>query len=595
MLSLIISLIFRKIAILIIVFSIGFYISQTGGILKTEFLVEKQFLTTAVDKIFFRANVGFIEENHPTMQGMQRIILDNIIFDDDLDHKKYSFIKTVKMTCGSKMLFDISPKDTVKVMASFSPFKIPAIPGSFDQLQFNSIMGIDATGVIFYIKKSQYEVIRSRFMENFSYIRFYMTKTISEKIHGEASGIAAALLTGDKSAIPPHVRDKFIKSGTAHILAISGLHMSILAGILYFLIRRLFLYIGCIAPNINASVVSAVFTIPFLFLYLALSGFSPSAIRAFIMSAICLFSIIMGKRAISLKNISVAAFLILLFDPGSLFHVSFQLSFAAVLTLISFYESYQEKLSNLYIGKSVLKKTLMYVVSSVITTTIATIATTPISVSTFNRFSVQNIFGNLTAIPITTFLIAPLGVLNICIGSFTDMFMKPLEMAINLMIKIMSFVSDLPGSEIPLRSPTVLIMSTIILGGIILCLLRTKLRHVGTALIFVSLFLYVFVQKNPYIIMVPEEDNLVCVIEGDKLYANSKRKGRNKIDSIMRNLGIMGEINKLSEDFKIPPYKYDKKYGLFIWKNGDIKQIAKRRHQFCPAYYTTISGELEGN
>jgi competence protein ComEC len=223
-----------------------------------------------------------------------------------------------------------------------------------------------------------------------------------------------------------------------------------------------------------------------------------------------------------------------------------------------------------------------YLLASIITTIIATVATTPISVATFNRFSAQNILGNLIIVPLTSFLIAPLGIANLFLGIFSDILIKPLEIVINIMIKAAQFVSILPGSEIALKTPTTAILSMIIIGGILQCLLITKLRHSGTILIAISLYMYTFVQENPHIIMVPGEDKIVCVIEGNTLYSNSKRQGRNKINAIIKNLGLYGPIHKLDPNFRIPNIKYTKDRGLFIWRNGDMKQLSRKLHPVCP-------------
>lgn len=567
-------------------FALGVFISQTGGLLHTDLIVHKKYLQKNAPKVGFYANVGFIEETHPTMKGMQRIILKNIVFDKK--NSNLNFIKNVKITCSGKLLKGISPLDNVKVFGSLSTLKNPVIPGSFDQLQYNTIMGIDATGVAFSLRKSKTQIDKN-FMENFSLIRFNLTKAISQKIDGNASGIAAALLTGDKSSIKPEIRDSFTKAGIAHILAISGLHMSLVTGILFFIARKILLYLGNFCMYINAGAIASAVTIPCTFLYLALSGFSPSAIRAFIMTTIFLISVANGKKALSLKNVSLAALFILIFDPFSLFHISFQLSFAAVLALVSFYETFGQKLQQIKPNKFI-----KYFYLSSATTIIATIATTPISVATFNRFSTQNILGNLIAIPITSFLIAPLGVVNIFIGKFTNLLIKPLETSINLMVNLATHIASLPGSNIALKTPSTLALSLTILGGILLCLLQTKFRHIGTIIIAATTFHYIFIQKSPSLIAVPGENNIFCIIKGGKIYSNSNQKARNKIKAIARNLGLENEkIYKIDlHKIKIPSIKHPQNLGIFVYDDGKASTLKERKHPICPVTFSAIEGTL---
>ncbi|MDR0552967.1 MAG: ComEC/Rec2 family competence protein [Holosporales bacterium] len=578
-------------------------------------LVDKTYITEQIEKTSFYADVGFIEETHPTMKNMQRLILKNIRFCESKDSENYDSVNTVKMTCGTRMLRGIQPLDAVKVVGSLLPLKGPVIPGSFDPKQYNSIMGIDATGVVFYLRKLSSNTKHSNFTEIFSYLRFHLTKAISGRLHGEASGVVSALLTGDKSSISSETRDKFIKSGTAHVLAISGLHMSIVTFIIFSIIKRLLMYVCCIiGRTIGFRAIAAFITIPFTFVYLALSGFSPSATRAFIMTSICMISIMIGRRAMSIRNISTAALLILVLDPGALFHVSFQLSFSAVLALLAFYEKYN---SLLPYRPSVSWKILSYILSSMIMTTIATIATTPISVATFNRFSAQNLFGNLIAVPIVSFLIAPLGIANIVICKFTNILIKPLQLSIDAMIRAMGVISSLPGSEIALKTPAQYIMWFIIIGGILLCFLISKLRYIGGGFIGAGFFCYIFVQKSPYLIVVPNDDGIVCMIENGTVYANSNQKGRPKIYSIMRTLGLKEEPNgnnskgnnskgnnskgnnivkrdlisglKLFTNQSIirelKTKNFSNEEGFFLWRDGKVRHIKQRKHPYCPAFY----------
>ena len=592
--SLVISVLLRKIKISsfsVLLFALGIYVSQTGGILDTELLSNKKFIEQEYKKIKFFATVGFVEETHPTIKNMQRVIFKDMQFDK---YENLSFIKTSKMTCSSKSLYGIKPQDRVRVTGSLLPYKPAAIPGSFDQAQYNSLIKMDTTGIVFYMKKvkSNNSESSSNIMENFSSARFWLTKAITRNIAKPAGGVAAALLTGDKSVIDNDVRDKFIKSGTAHILAISGLHMSILASILFFVFFRLFLYSNCFLPHLNAKKCAAVITIPCTFLYLALSGFSPSAIRAFIMTTVCLISITIGRGAISLRSVSFAGFLILLFDSASLFLVSFQLSFSAVVALISFYEKYSSTFARWTSNATFPKKAALYLATSSITTFVATVATLPISISTFNRLSLSSIFGNLIAIPLTSLVIAPLGIISLVFGYFTNFFTKLFEISINILITCISYVASMPGSDIALKTPSTSTLFIMILGGVVLCLLKTRLRHIGSFAICISLILYLF-EKTPDII-IPPKANVVCFVKDGVFYSTSTSKGRNKVKSIQRNLGFSGEIKKsVNVDFSIEQKIYDQ--GLFLWtKNEKIlkkRQLANKRHPYCPTFYENTQSD----
>ena len=116
--SVIFACVYRKhyISLVILVFSIGIYVAQTGGPFKTNLIIHKKYLDHNIEKTDFYANVGFIEETHPTMKNMQRLILNDVKFCDKNSDENLDYIKTIKMTCSSKMLKGISPMDGVKCM-----------------------------------------------------------------------------------------------------------------------------------------------------------------------------------------------------------------------------------------------------------------------------------------------------------------------------------------------------------------------------------------------------------------------------------------------------------------------------------------------
>ena len=541
----------------------GFYISHTSGILNSTPIVGKHYFTNDVQKIALVADVKYIEHTHPVMKNMKRMLLTNI-------STKCNYIpqiNTMKVTVGARLIKGVEPTDKIFVICNILKTRRPTIPGTFDQVQFNEISGIDANGIILYLKKLNY----STNYDYFSYLRFKIANTISKYISNDACGVLLALSTGDKSAITQEIKECFTKSGTSHILAISGLHMSLIALIIFAIWRTIFAYLKNFYIKINTSTMAAYCTMPFTFLYMMFSGCSPSAIRAFIMTTIVLFAVIKNKRAISINNVAVAAFIILLFNPASLFHVSFQMSFAAVLALISIYSSkmIQKRENTIKI----------YILTSIVTTIVANLATMPFTIATFNRISLTGLLGNLIAVPITSFLIIPIGLLSIIFHQLLPI----LELIINLMIEAMRFTANLPYSEIIAKTPNIFSMYSFVVGGIVLCILRTKLRLFGVFPILFSIVSYIL-QEDPQIIVLPE-DNLACIVKDHKIYSNSIKKGRSKFLSIAKNLGINEKPIKCDFQFQNPKCKNT----IVQFANGRIMEVTKSENPLCPAFYKQIN------
>jgi competence protein ComEC len=446
------------------------------------------------------------------------------------------------MTCGERMMAKLEPNDIVLVKGRLLPFNPPTIRGAFDARQYYSLVGIDATGVSFYIQK----IGQKEQLFDISSFRCYLTRKILSKVDDEAAGIAAAITTGDKSAIKEEVRQDFIKAGIAHLLAISGLHMNIVAGIVFVTLRKLLACLSLLLGVVSSKRVAAGFTLPVLLSYLAISGFSPSATRAFIMTSIFLTSIILKRSAISLRNVAIAALCVLILDPGALFLVSFQLSFAAVIALVSFYEHYGKRIYLRYAANSFVGKSLFYLRMSVITTIVATIATAPFALATFNRFSFVGILGNMLSIPILSFITVPIGIISLFIGSWAPIFIKIFEVSIKALIKIAQIIAGLPGSDVSLRTPPKYFLWGIVLGGLIFCCFKTKIRKIGLVIISLPILDYFSFDRTPTIVEVSRD--VVCLRKGRTLYATSLQKERRKVKEIQKVLGCKGKIEKIKRD-----------------------------------------------
>ena len=171
--------------------------------------------------------------------------------------------------------------------------------------------------------------------------RYRLADRIIAAAPEETSGLQAALMTGVRRFIPAEQTENLRVAGLAHILAISGLHMALLAGGTY---SGLALILACILPlsrrydvrkfAAGAAIAAATF-------YLVLSGASVATQRAWVMSSIFFLAIILDRRAVSMRSVSVAALITLALHPESLMSVGFQMSFAAVAALVAVYQAWQ--------------------------------------------------------------------------------------------------------------------------------------------------------------------------------------------------------------------------------------------------------------
>jgi competence protein ComEC len=262
---------------------------------------------------------------------------------------------------------------------------------------------------------------------------------------------------------------------------------------------------------------AAILSIPITGLYVALAGFGFPAMRAFVMTTIFMVAIVVDRNPISLRSLACAATGILLFFPESLFSVSFQLSFAAVVGLVAFYEFIRPR------GFFGFK---MYLFGLVVTTLIATLATTPFIISTFNRFTLQAITGNLLAIPMVGILIMPCLMLSLCTLPFGGMSVAFYlnQVSLDALVAYASWVAGLPGAIIYIKTPGPLCLVVFTFGALWLCLWQKPWRLLGVPIIGVSAIL-AYVHQLPTAIL-DRSAKIIAYEESDALWVSNLNHGK---------------------------------------------------------------------
>lgn len=278
-----------------------------------------------------------------------------------------------------------------------------------------------------------------------------------------SSGIFKALALGEQGDLPEEIKEYFILTGTAHLLAISGDQFGIVALLSFSLLIWMLTRSEFLLLSISVRKWAAALTIPCIVLYAFIAGGGISVIRAAIMVITFLFSILLNRERNLLHTLAVAAFLILIFSPPSLFDVSFQLSFVAVLSILYLVprllqEFKQDELS-LLLKTSWKKNILKYLRLSLLVTGVAILGTAPWVAFHFNRFAPIGFVTNLFVVPWVGFLIVPLSLT----ASIISFFFLPLAaFLINLngfitviLLRVLAFFASLPFASFYVSTPTV--------------------------------------------------------------------------------------------------------------------------------------------
>jgi competence protein ComEC len=291
-----------------------------------------------------------------------------------------------------------------------------------------------------------------------NHIRNYLTK----ETHPLSSGIFKALVLGERGDIPEEITEQFTVAGIAHLLAISGDHLGIVALLSFSLLLWILKRSEFLLLSISVKKWAAGLTIPFILLYTFIAGGGISVIRATIMVITFFLSILFGRERNLLHTLALAAFLILLFSPPSIFDVSFQLSFLAVLSILYLVPRlfrWQKEEEILLPKETSWKQRLwVYLKISLVVTAVAILGTAPFVALHFNRISFIGFLTNLFFVPWVGFIIVPLSL----VASLLSFFIYPLAVLLiqvndfitMILLKAVALSASLPYASFFISTPT---------------------------------------------------------------------------------------------------------------------------------------------
>lgn len=393
--------------------------------------------------------------------------------------------------------FNAVPGDKVRLRAGLRPPPEPAVPGGFDfarQLYFQKIGAVGFAVSPPLVDADAPKTRAQRMAAQVEALRLNVFRRITEAAPGEGGAIVAAVVTGKREAISFRAQAALRDTGLAHLLAISGLHMGLATGLIFFSLRFALALIEPIALRYPIKKWAAAAALSSGLFYLILSGGGWSARRAFIMTAIMFIAILIDRRALSLRNVAVAAVIILLMTPEALFHPGFQMSFAAVTALIAGYE-WASARSDPNRSFTVTAKAKRYAVGLAMTDSIAALATAPYALYHFNRVALYSLPANLAAMPLMGFWIMPAAVVALCLSPFgMDAWAWRLAaMGMETVLAIATEVASWRGavSVTPQWPLSALLVLTF--GGLWLCLSQAPWRLGGLLAIPASVLLVAMV------------------------------------------------------------------------------------------------------
>ncbi|HEY7669267.1 MAG TPA: ComEC/Rec2 family competence protein [Hyphomicrobium sp.] len=394
----------------------------------------------------------------------------------------------VRITTG-KPAPGIAPGDPVRLRATLQPPSGPALPGGHD---FAKAAWFERLGAVGYtwsapvLDATAGEPPPSlRAWAHVERLRRSIGQRIKTALPGEEGAIANALITGERGGIPETTTTAFRDSGLLHVLSISGLHMAIMAGSVFYLVRMLLAAFPAIALRYPIKKWAAAAALTGAFGYLMISGSAFPTVRSAIMISIMFLAVLLDRPALALRNVVLAAILILVLFPESLLDVGFQMSFAAVVALVSVYEAFARRGGWSLFAEGPWAKLVFFFVGIVLSTLIASAAVAPFAAYHFHKSQQYAVIANLIAMPICNLLIMP--------AALATLILMPLGLeagplwvmgtGIDGMLWTARRVAALPGAVLHIPAMPAAAFLMMVAGGLWLALWQTRWRMLGAALI----------------------------------------------------------------------------------------------------------------
>lgn len=403
----------------------------------------------------------------------------------------------------------------------------PVMPGAFDfsrHAWFMKLGGVGYTVASVRIVGGVSEQDRGAFWWRVERYRMNLSERIRSILDSDSGAVAAALMTGQRKAIPENIVEDLRIAGLAHLLAISGLHIGLLAGVAFFGLRAVLALIPPIALRWPIKKWAAVAAISVALFYMLVSGTSIPTQRAFAMTGLVLLGVILDRQAITMRLVALVATALLVMTPEVLINVGFQMSFAAVVALVATYEALRGRRWMAQDGTA-WGRVRVYFFALIVTTLVSDFAIASFAAFHFNRVASFSLISNLLAVPVMGLWIMPLAFFAFLLMPFglEALALEPMGWGIDLVTGTAHWVAGWDGAAVQVPAFPIAAIAAVTLGGLWLALWSRPWRAWGLAP--VALGLVLALNQTPPDLMVDGDGKLVALKTDTGALAFSDRRG----------------------------------------------------------------------
>lgn len=438
---------------------------------------------------------------------------------------------------GNPMEFSVG--STVKIKTSIRTVSYGVFPGDKSYENYARFFGIIARGNIKELEvvgggQSTVDGFRKRLQS-----RIYEA---TNRSHG--AGVIIAILTGNNSFIPQEQLDNIRHSGCAHILAISGLHMSVIVSFVFMIFIHIFSLFPNIALRYNTKKFAAIPAIAVCLIYLQIANVPISAFRSFIMVALGFLALFLNRARTSMNVLFFTFLSMLVLSPERILSPSFQMSFMAVFGLISAYNS---RLVNNVNWHPIKSRTVRYVGGILASSIIATLSTVFFEIYHFKQYAWIGLISNIPVIPLTEFVVLPISFVGmLCNGTaLGDLLYRVADFFACIIYQITDYTANLHNAYLLAPQMQTWQLGIIIAGLVSVFLARSwVIKTVSMTMAVCGLISYI---NSPKPVLVYNQNlKNVVFLEGGKYYSVEPIKSDYLHKIWAQNLGVK-EILPMSD------------------------------------------------
>lgn len=402
-----------------------------------------------------------------------RLTLDRVVLRDMAPGRMPTRVRV--SLHGQQGFIAPEPGLTVILTGHLSPPSGPVEPGGFD---FQRQAWFDRLGAVGYTRTpvlALYPAEEGASGLAIHRLRMRISAAVQAQLPGEDGAFAAALMTGDRSGMSKATTEDLRRSNLSHLLAISGLHMGLLTGFIYAMVRYGLALWPAIALRWPIRKWAAVVALAAGAFYLALSGGNVATERAFVMVAVMFVAVLFDRRAVTLRAVAMAAVIILAFRPEVLTEPGFQMSFAATTALVAAFGALRD-----WRGPKP-PRWAQPVLAVVISSAVAGLATAPVAAAHFNRIADYGLLANLLSVPLMGLVVMPGAVLAACLAplGLAWIGLALMQPAIHWILAVAGYVAAMEGAVTYVPTPPAPVLPVLALGLLWLILWRGRMRWAG--------------------------------------------------------------------------------------------------------------------